>query len=436
MKNIQTLIDDAKFSKFHWSLVLWCAVLIIFDGYDLVIYGSVRSSLTTEWGLTPLQAGGLASYALMGMMFGALVFGTVSNIIGYKKVIAICVVLFSSFTFLCGFADSPQTFSLFRFFAGLGIGGLMPTVVALTTEYSPKKMKTVLTTIMFSGYAVGGMLSALMGINLIPAFGWQSVFYVGIIPLLLLPVAYIKLPESMAFLIKKGRNEEAKTIAQKIKQTNAENIDFTIQTTKTNSVGFTELFKKGMAWNTLMFWIIFFMNLLANYGLNTWLPELMKKAGYGLGSNLTFLFVLNFGAIFGAIGGGLLGDKFDLKKVIAIFFTIAALSLALLSIKFDTVVLYLIIGITGATIVGTQILAYSYVAQRYPATYRSTGIGWASGIGRLGAIIGPILGGMLLKLELPFHQNFYICAIPATIAAIATFLVKNDRLKEKIVGAD
>jgi MFS transporter, AAHS family, benzoate transport protein len=428
MKNIQTLIDDAKFSKFHWSLVLWCAVLIIFDGYDLVIYGSVRSVLSTEWGLTPVQAGGLASYALMGMMVGAMIFGTISNIIGYKKVIAICVFLFSFFTFLCGFVGSPYTFSIFRFFAGLGIGGLMPTVVALTTEYSPKKMKTVLTTCMFSGYAVGGMTSALMGINLIPVYGWQSVFYIGIVPLFLLPFAYMKLPESMAFLIKKGRNEEAKAIAHLIDK-NEEKIEFSIPTTKVNSVGFTELFKRGMAWNTLMFWIIFFMNLLANYGLNTWLPELMKKAGYGLGSNLTFLFVLNFGAIFGAIGGGILGDKFDLKKVIALFFTIAALSLALLSIKFDTIALYLIIGITGATIVGTQILAYSYVAQRYPASYRSTGIGWASGIGRLGAIIGPVLVGMLLKLELPFQQNFYICAIPATIAAIATFLVKNDPIK-------
>jgi AAHS family benzoate transporter-like MFS transporter len=432
--DVHKLIDEAKFKRFHWVLLFWCALVIIFDGYDLVIYGVVLPKLMAEWGLTPIQAGALGSYALFGMMFGAMFFGPLSDKIGRKKVIGICVTLFSLFTFINGFATNPTQFGICRFIAGLGIGGVMPNVVALMTEYAPKKMRSLLVTIMFSGYSVGGMLSAGMGIWLIPNHGWSSVFFVAIIPLLMLPLILYFLPESPGFLLRAERHDDLGKLLARVEPAyvHAKEVQFNYpsgnelkQTSKqtaqqsADQTPLLALFKDGRLMTTLMFWIAFFMCLLMVYALGSWLPKLMNKAGYAMGSSLMFLMVLNIGAIFGAIGGGWLADKFHPRRILTIFFIIAACSISLLGFKTNFLVLNLLVAIAGATTIGTQILLYAYVAQYYPLHIRSTGIGWASGVGRSGAILGPILGGTLLSMELPLAFNFYFFAVPGVIACIA-----------------
>ncbi|MCW2268953.1 MULTISPECIES: MFS transporter [Pseudomonas] len=419
--DINSLIDQAKFNAFHWRVLFWCALIIIFDGYDLVIYGVVLPALMQEWGMTPLQAGALGSYALFGMMFGALVFGPLSDRIGRKKAIMICVILFSGFTVLNGFARNPTEFGTCRFLAGLGIGGVMPNVVALMNEYAPKRMRSILVAIMFSGYSVGGMLSAGLGIALLPRFGWQSVFYVAIIPLLLLPLILRFLPESLGFLVRQGRTEQASQLLARVEPSYQPQAGDCLDVATGTQVGGSvpQLFREGRALSTLMLWVAFFCCLLMVYALNSWLPKLMNNAGYGLGSSLAFLLVLNFGAIFGAVGGGWMGDRFKLDRVLVVFFAVAALSISLLGFKSPTPVLYLLIAIAGATTIGTQILAYACVAQYYPMGIRSTGLGWASGIGRSGAIVGPILGGMLLGIQLPLALNFMAFAVPGAVAAVA-----------------
>lgn len=157
--DVHPIIDNARFTPFHWMVMAWCGLLLIFDGYDLFIYGVVLPVIMKEWGLTPLQAGALGSYALFGMMFGALAFGSLADRIGRKKGIAICFALFSVATIFNGFASSPSEFGIYRFIAGLGCGGLMPNAVALMNEYAPKRLRSTLVAIMFSGYSVGGMLS-------------------------------------------------------------------------------------------------------------------------------------------------------------------------------------------------------------------------------------------------------------------------------------
>jgi AAHS family benzoate transporter-like MFS transporter len=428
MKHIDVLgiIDNARFNRYHWSILFWTALIIIFDGYDLVIYGVVLPKLMAEWNLTPLEAGSLGSYALFGMMFGALFFGPLSDKIGRKKVIAMCVFIFSVMTFINGFATDMVQFGICRFIAGLGIGGVMPNVVALMTEYAPKKIRSFLVAIMFSGYSIGGMLSAAVGIWLIPIWGWQGVFYVAIIPVLLLPVIMFFLPESPAYLMVKQQNHKLGQVLEKIEpsfKASTDNVYTHAAQDSGHKVALVALFKSGRGLSTIMFWLSFFMCLLMVYALGSWLPKLMIKAGYELGSSLMFLLVLNFGAIFGAVGGGWLADKFNLKKVITIFFSIAAVSIGFLGLKSHVVTLNLLVAVAGATTIGTQILLYAYVAQFYPSSIRSTGIGWASGVGRTGAIFGPILGGALMSINLPLELNFLAFAIPGVIAALAISLV-------------
>ncbi|MDD2546199.1 MAG: MFS transporter [Burkholderiaceae bacterium] len=419
--DVPKIIDDAKFNSFHWTVLFWCALIIIFDGYDLVIYGVVLPVLMKEWGMSPLQAGALGSYALFGMMFGALIFGPLSDKIGRKKAITMCVVLFSGFTVLNGLARSPLEFGVCRFIAGLGIGGVMPNVVALMSEYAPKKIRSTLVAIMFSGYSVGGMLSAGLGMVLLPSYGWQSVFFVAGIPLLLLPLIMAFLPESVGFMLRQGRHEEATRILQRVQP------GFRVQPGDTlempaiqaNGTPLLQLFREGRALQTVMLWVAFFCCLLMVYALNSWLPKLMAQAGYSLGSSLSFLLILNFGAIFGAVGGGWLGDKLNLPRVLAVFFAIAAASISLLGFKSPTWLLYTLIAIAGATTIGSQILLYACGAQFYSLAIRSTGLGWASGIGRNGAIVGPILGGALVGISLPLQYNFMAFAVPGAVATVA-----------------
>ncbi|MDD2089733.1 aromatic acid/H+ symport family MFS transporter [Pseudomonas guariconensis] len=419
--DVQAIIDNARFTPFHWMVMAWCGLLLIFDGYDLFIYGVVLPVIMKEWGLTPLQAGALGSYALFGMMFGALAFGSLADRIGRKKGIALCFALFSGATILNGFASSPGEFGIYRFIAGLGCGGLMPNAVALMNEYAPKRLRSTLVAIMFSGYSLGGMLSAGVGIYLLPRFGWESMFFAAALPLLLLPVILYYLPESIGFLVRQGRVKDARALLKRLDPDCNVQADDVLQVVERKAKGASvvALFREGLAVRTLALWLAFFCCLLMVYALSSWLPKLMANAGYSLGSSLSFLLALNFGGMAGAIFGGWLGDRYNLVKVKVAFFLAAALSISLLGVNSPMPVLYGLIFIAGATTIGTQILLYAGAAQLYGLSVRSTGLGWASGIGRNGAIVGPLLGGALMSINLPLQLNFIAFAIPGAIAALA-----------------
>jgi AAHS family benzoate transporter-like MFS transporter len=428
--DVSTLLDGARFNAFHRRVLFWCSLIIIFDGYDLVIYGVVLPALMKAWDLTALQAGMLGSSALLGMMFGALFFGPLADRIGRRKVIMVCVILFSGFTVINAFARTPLEFAACRFIAGLGIGGVMPNVVALMNEYAPKKIRSTLVALMFSGYSLGGMLSAGLGMVLIPQWGWQSVFLVAVIPLLLLPLLVRQLPESLNLLLRQGRTGEAQALLQQaVPQYQAQAGDqLAMPAGQSGKASISQLVRDGRAVSTLMLWLAFFCCLLMVYGLSSWLPKLMNSAGYGVNSSLAFLLVLNFGAIFGAIGGGWLADKIGLNRVLLGFFALAALSLSLLGFRSPLPVLYLLIAIAGASTIGTQILANACAVQFYPPHIRSTGLGWAMGIGRIGAIIGPLLGSALHAAQLSLQLCFLAFALPGVIGVVAMLVFSRRRV--------
>ena len=420
---VDEVIDKAKISPFHWRILFWCTLIIIFDGYDLVIYGVVLPILMQQWQLDPVTAGALGSTALFGMMIGAMLLGTLSDRFGRKKMIVLCIVLFSGFTALNGFAQTPLQFGVMRFIAGLGIGGVMPNVVALMSEYSPRRIRSTLVAVMFSGYAIGGMLSAVLGIWIVPQFGWQVMFYLAVIPLLLLPLIWTQLPDSVAFLVRQGKIAEArKVLAALTGKPLPDDAELAVHQPQKTEQSLAALFSNNRALSTLMFFQAFFICLLMVYGLGSWLPKLMTMAGYGFGSSLMFLLFLNIGGIIGAIGGGWLSDRFHPRPVLMLFFTLAAVSLALLGFKSHVAVLYFLVTVAGATTIGSQILLYAYVAQFYPTAIRSTALGWSSGVGRIGAILGPVLGGALLAMQLSHQMNFLAFVVPGALAVIAIML--------------
>ncbi|MFU9045402.1 MFS transporter [Acinetobacter tibetensis] len=428
--NVNDVIDHAKFKPFHFKVAAWCLLIILFDGYDLAINGVVLPLLMNDWGL---------STALAGMMFGAMIFGSLADKIGRKKVIMICIVLFSGLTFAGGFASNPTEFGILRFLAGLGIGGVMPNLVALTSEYAPKTMRSTLVTTMFSGYAVGGVMAALLGAAFTPSFGWQIMFFIAGIPVFLLPLIWKFLPESLTFIVQQNRQAEARKIVRHLEPSINVQDDMTFelhQVDTPESASVVSLFKRGRATNTLLFWIAFFTCLLTMYALSSWLPKLMMAAGYSMDNSLMFMMVMNIGAVIGIVGGGILADRFHLKPVLMCLGAMGAIVMSLMGFQSNQFLLYILVFLAGAASIGSQMLLYSYVAQYYPLAVRSTGIGWSSAIGRMGAIIGPILIGGLLGMSLPAYFNFIAVGLPVLITAIAVALIMNEDESEKISAND
>ncbi|MGJ7490067.1 MFS transporter [Variovorax sp. ZT4R33] len=428
--DVHQLADGARFNRFHGLVLFWCALIIIFDGYDLAVVGIALPSIMKDLGVDPTQAGFMVSSALFGMVFGAIFLGTIADKIGRRKAMAICIALFSIFTAAAGLARDPVTFSIVRFLAGLGIGGVMPNVVAHMTEYAPKKIRATLVTLMFSGYAVGGIVAAILGKGLIETYGWPSVFFAAGLPVLLIPLVLRSLPESMPFLLAKGRHDELKAIAAKLdpRYTPMASDRFTVPAEdKADNAPIRHLFKDGRGFSTVMFWLAFFMCLFMVYALSAWLTKLMAGAGYSLGSALTFVLVLNVGAVVGAVGGGWLADRFHIKYVLAAMYALAAVSITLLGYPMPTAALFVVVGLAGASTIGTQIVANAYTGQFYPMAVRSTGLGWALGIGRTGAILAPIVIGTLVGMKLPLQQNFMAISIPAVLGMIAVLLIDHRR---------
>ncbi len=411
-------------------MLFWSVLILIIDGYDLAVVGAALPSIMKEMGIDATSAGIMAGSALLGTMLGAIFLGTLADRIGRPRMIAVCVALFSLFTAAAGLTHEPVSFSIARFIAGLGIGGVLPIVTAQMGEFAPSNLRTRLVTLVFAGYSVGGILVALSAKQLIEGYGWQWVFYVAGLPVLLIPLILKTMPQSLSFLVKKGDQRQLRAMAARIAPGQAHAMD-TIYggspTDKVRSAPIRSLFEEGRGLSTVMIWVAFMTGLFMVYALNSWLTKLMAMAGYSLGSALNFVIVFNVGAIVGAIGGGLLSDKFSIKHVLIGFYAAGALSLTALAYTKSTELLFLAVFIVGASTLGTQLLAYAYAGDFYSPATRSTGVGFASGVGRIGAIVAPVLIGWLVSLKLPLEQNFMAIALAGLFGAIAVSFVNQSR---------
>ncbi|MBP0620937.1 MFS transporter [Cupriavidus consociatus] len=427
---VNKLVDEAKFNRFHAKVLAWCLLVIIIDGYDIAVAGAALPSIMKEMGVDASTAGFMTSSALFGMMFGAIFLGALSDKIGRRWTISICVLLFSIFTAAAGLTHDPVTFSVMRFIAGLGLGGVMPNIVAQMTEYSPQRIRSFMTTVMFSGYAVGGILAAALGKQFIAEFGWQVVFFAAGVPVLLIPIILKTMPESLSFLMARQDAQQLHRVVRQIDpriETHPDDQFHALHQGNSAGAPAAELFQDGRGVSTFMFWIAFFTGLFMIYALSTWLTKLMAMSGYSLGSALSFVIALNLGAIVGAIGGGWLADRFHIKWVLVAMYALGAVYLYMMTFKLSTEVLYLVVGAVGACTTGAQLIAYAYCAQFYPMSIRSTGIGMASGIGRSGAIAAPMLIGLIVSLKLPLQHNFLVIGAAGLVGAVALACINHRR---------
>ncbi|AEI82355.1 major facilitator superfamily MFS_1 (plasmid) [Cupriavidus necator N-1] len=426
--DIRLLADSAPMGPLQRWAVFLCGLILLIDGYDLTVIGVALPSLMVDLKIEASAAGVLASAALGGMMLGAMVLGTLAERIGRVKAIAISVFIFSFFTMACGLANDVWTFGMLRFVAGLGLGGVLPAVTATITEFAPQRLRSFITTGVFAAYSVGSILAALLGRFLLESLGWQGVFYLAGLPVLLIPVLLKYLPESAAVLQSRHDSKSLRELALRIVpslQLAASAEVYAPMPEKKSKVPVGGLFQEGRAFSTLMLWIGFFSGLFMFYALNSWLTKLMAMAGYSLKSALMFLLLLNCGAAMGSFCSGWVADRLGIKRVLTSMLVFGALATALLAQSMPQEAIAVLVFIVGFTMVGGQGLAYAYVGQFYPASVSSTGVGMSAGVGRIGGIAAPIIIGTLISLQLPHAQNFYVIATFGLLQAVAFALINN-----------
>lgn len=409
-----------------------CWLAILAEGYDVGVLGAIIPALAEyrEWGLSPLELGGLGSYALVGMLIGAMVIGTLSDRIGRKKMLLLSVLIFTTTQLGAALAPTPELFGLFRLIGGLGMGGIIPVAAALTIEYSEPRRRSFNYGVMYSGYSLGILTAALVAMALLPTLGWRWVIGVGFIPVLLLPLLAWILPESLEYLMSKGRRNEAEQLARKLGVTPFVDNDWTPAPSPdaaARPVGWKQslaaLFSRDYLRPTVFFWISLFCGMVLVYGLNTWLPSIMRSAGYDLGSSLTFLAVFSLAS---AIGGMVLGraaDAYGKKLILVTFYLLGGVGILLLMFPNNIVINYVFVALAGIGSISTSLVLTGWVADYYPSYARATATGWALSFARLGAISGPLIGGWIGSMALPFQWNFLVFAAVALVAATAVALI-------------
>jgi AAHS family benzoate transporter-like MFS transporter len=346
---------------------------------------------------------------------------------GRKKILIIGICLYSAFTGLCGMIESVQLFAVLRFVAGFGLAGVIPLVSAVLSEYSPKANRNFLGTFTILGNGIGMTLCTLIGLIVLSRMKWNSMYLFAFIPFILVVFLIFFYPESMVFLVKRGDNNKIAAILRKANPAFVTSPDdqYEITAIKQTKVPLLNLFTDGHVRNTILIWIIFFVNFYLNFGISTWMPKLMSMMEYSL-PGLTSTLIYFCGGLLGAPVAGLIANKVGLKRVMAIDYIVSTILVLAFTIKMEQTAFVVFLFVMGAFLNIPTLLTFSFASQNFPLHIRGTALGWSSGIGRIGAVVAPVLVGILVTAALPVTTIFGLFAIPTALGAICILLTKKD----------
>jgi AAHS family benzoate transporter-like MFS transporter len=400
-------------------VICWLGLLA--DGYDLYVYGATLPGLigVAPFNITPAAAGAVGSIALVGMLLGSLVVGTLTDRLGRRRIFISALALFSLAMFACAVAPTWETFAAFRFVACFGVGGLLPTAVALANEFADPAKKSLTLGAVLTGPALGTVAASLTSLSLLERYGFRPVYAAGAIALVLVPIAWKHLPESPSFLRARQRAAEA----ERVEATYGMPCTSEAPAPANFASPTRSLFSAGYTRPTLTLWAITILSLLTIFGVSTWLPQVMRNAGYGVGSSVSFLLAYSVGAVIGTVLASAASQKFGPKRLVIVGFVSAAAALLLMSTNPPSAVLAVLAAVAGFGGLGTQNMINDYVAQFYPAGIRATGLGWALAVGRAGAIAGPAYGALVIGFGGGVPLVAAAFALPALAGAALMLLV-------------
>ncbi len=388
-----TGVDESRAAtRLQWTALVLCAATVFVEGYDAQFMGYVVPGIAGDWGIAPGALTPALAAGLFGLMLGAFFIAPLADSYGRKRVVIYSVASFGILTIATAAADSLPPLVILRFLTGVGLGGAMPNAIAITAEFSPPGRRTAFVAIMFSCFSIGAGFGGFVTASLMRDHGWESVFlFCGALAVLLLPALIFAMPES--YVPKAG-------------------------TKLTIPIG--RLFTEGRARITILLWIIFFVNIMELYFLTSWLPTTISAQGISVEAAVIATALVQFAGAGTAFVLGPLVDRYGPQFVLPGAFAIAAVCIAGIGLAGSSVLITMVTAFgIGIGTVGAQNCNNGVAAKFYPTAIRATGVGWALAVGRIGSILGPVIGGILLSTHVDIRTIFLFAAIPPVIAAIA-----------------
>jgi AAHS family 4-hydroxybenzoate transporter-like MFS transporter len=436
--NVQEFINSRKVSRYQMMIIGLCCFIVALDGFDTQTLGYIAPAIKEALRLNPAQLSPLFGLTQIGGMLGAFLFGPLADKIGRKAVVILCVIWFAVFSLASSRVSTIESLTVLRFLTGIGLGGAMPNAITLTAEYCPERKRAFLVTLMGGGYAVAAAIGGLLAAQMVLAWGWQSVFwYGGIVPLIALPLALVFLPESVRYLVLKGRHDEkiARTLERIAPGADFSRTRFVVGEPKLSGSPVKHLFGRGLFFGTVCLWITFCANTVALYFITSWLPTLMRNTGASLTKASILTSTYGSGVIAGSVLLGFLMDRRNPYYVLSAAMFLG--SVAIVAIGPATAVLgLLVIALIGAGLgtAGAQTGLAALAADFYPTISRASGVSWAMGVGRVGSIVGAAIGGVMLAAHWGLSKVFVVIAIPLFLASASIAIMY--RLRPAVSGSD
>jgi AAHS family 4-hydroxybenzoate transporter-like MFS transporter len=441
--NVREFIDAARLSSLQLRTIALCFAIVALDGFDIAIIGFLAPHIRSEWSLSVVALGPLFSAGLLGLMTGAFLCGPLADRIGRRRVLVMSVAWFGAACAASAAAPGIGWLIALRFLTGMGLGGAMPNAITLTAEFSPSRRRGMLLTIMFCGFSLGSALGGVVTAYLIEQAGWRGVLALGgVLPLALVPVLALALPESVRYLA--TREGMQARIAATLARIDASRVTggqrYVTDEPEGPSSPVSQLFAPRYRQGTLWLWLAFFCSLLLLYLMINWLPILVQRSGLSLKEASMLAGLLQGGGVLGAIVLGVLLDRFNPYAVVAGAYTLGAIAVVCLASVSAPTAVAAAIFVTGFCVSGSQVCANVLASAFYPTSSRATGVAWALGIGRVGAIAGSLGGALLLSAGWSNAALYLLLAIPAVVAAIGIYRTGRVQVAVSIpepeVGAD
>jgi AAHS family 4-hydroxybenzoate transporter-like MFS transporter len=440
--NISERIDAAAIGTLQITTFTICLLCLIMDGFDVQALGYVAPEIVRAWGISNAALGPVFGASNFGVLVGSLVFSMLADRIGRRPILVGATFFFGAMTLVAARAASVGELLAARFIAGIGLGCIIPNATALVGEYSPRRLRGPLMMIIggvgfTGGAAIGGFIAAF----LIPRFGWRSVLYFGgIVPLVIGVAMIVWLPESLQFLVvrRKGRDRIARWLRRIDPSAPiGPDTEFVVQEPTREGVPVVHLFREGRGPVTILLWVVNFMNLLNLYFLASWLPTVVRDAGYSAPTAVLAGTVLQVGGTIGTVGLAWLIGRVGFMPVLSTSFGLACVTIAAIGQPgVSLAMLFVLVFVAGWCVVGGQPGINALAGTFYPTSLRSTGVGWGLGIGRAGAIVGPVVGGEFMRRQWPTRDLFLAASIPALVSTIAMLALQRVMTRQSLRRAD